>query len=174
MSDNDEGQRKGRGRPPIVLTPLQKQKIAHYAQLGIPMDKIGVLIGVSERSIWNQIKDDPELSALYETAKYLRLASVAESLYTLTQFRPVEKQIRIKNKKTGKWEYKKRTVLVPPKLEAIKFMLKTQGKWNFKDEPLGGSGEHILELDLGALGSEPENIEDYDDAADAVPDDTNL
>ena len=65
----------------IELTDDQKQKIEAYARYGVPMDQVAVLIGVSERTLWNRIKNNSEINALYTRGRLLANVKVARSLF---------------------------------------------------------------------------------------------
>lgn len=80
MNDKLDKANKG-GRPKIELTEQQKNQISFYAKNGLPMEAIAQLIGVSERTLWRRIREDPEVLALYKKGVYLANSAVANWLF---------------------------------------------------------------------------------------------
>ena len=143
------------GRPRMVLNDVQKGQLAAYARLGIPMEEIGALIGISERKLWYEIKDDPILNALYKKAVSEANAIVARTLFELCQDKKEKRQIR---QEDGTMK-EKEVVVRPANLSAVIFWTKTRAKWNTQIPPMEGKDEHTIELDLGELDddNEPED-----------------
>lgn len=112
----------------ITLTEDQIQEFQFYAGHGIPMDEIASLIGVSERYIWNKIKKNVDLRALYKIAVHKRNTQVASWLYDNCK----PSSLKTVKKKKGKI-VEETTTETKGNVAAQAFWLKTQAGWRNAD-----------------------------------------
>lgn len=83
MSDFTDGQTKNkrkRGQPRIPITDINKAQIEQMSGLGMKLDDMASILGISPSTLDNWVKK-PEILTLYKKGKAKAEAAVAKSLF---------------------------------------------------------------------------------------------
>lgn len=68
-------------RLPKAIDDKFKTKFSMLTQVGMTMEDIAIIMEISERTLWNRIKDTEEINALYKKNRLLAIANVKTKIY---------------------------------------------------------------------------------------------